>query len=270
MNLEEIVNPKFGLQQDEWTITYPTFGKDSQLKVIGWSGYYRYSTSKLYVLSCSKCKDDTELFGEGVFKSKKGHLLNGKMPCGCTVTSWTEGQYSTLCRRKAKELGYGFIGFLKDWSGKSTRVKMNCEAHGEWVGGSTQMLVNKGLTCPSCSRAEQKQAYINLVADGGNYIAIKFGITIDTSLRVKQQNNKSVYEVSNHSVYMFKSAGGCRLAENICKETLVCGILSKQEMPDGYTETTWLYNLDKIIEVYEANGGVLVDSRFSTLVGEFQ
>jgi hypothetical protein len=27
-------------------------------------------------------------------------------------------------------------------------------------------------------------------------------------------------------------------------------------MPDGYTETTWVYNLDKIVEIYERNGGL--------------
>ena len=44
-----------------------------------------------------------------------------------------------------------------------------------------------------------------------------------------------------------------------CRRELDCGVLSKEEFPDGYTETTWVYNLDKIVEIYERNGGVKID-----------
>lgn len=259
MNLTDIINPEFGLQQDEWTNTQPTFGKDNQLLVTGWSGYYRYSTSKLYILRCTRCKEDPELFGEGVFKSKKGHLLSGKMPCGCSKTSWTQAQYITLCNRKASTLGYKFIGVAGVWDGKHTKVKLLCEYHGEWVSGSIQVLVNSKVTCPSCAHYEQKQAYINLVSDGDNHIALKFGVATDASIRVKQQNCKSIYQVSNHSIYVFPTAGDCRYAELLCKKSLPCGILSKEDMQDGYTETTWVYNLEKIVEIYESNGGQLLD-----------
>ena len=258
MNLENIINKDFGLQQDQWTLTNPSFGLDSQLTVIGWSGYYRYSTSKLYVVSCSYCSMDSELYGEGVFKSKKGHLLSGKMPCGCTKTFWTEAQYATLCERKALSMGYGFVSFEEPWRGKSTRVWMVCDDHGEWLGGSTQMLLSGRLSCRSCNNAEQKQAYINLLEDNDNIIAIKFGVATDTGVRVKQQNYKSVYNIRNHSTYVFPTASACRQAETRCKQFLICGVIPKDEMLDGYTETTWAYNIDKVIEIYEDCGGILI------------
>ena len=49
--------------QDEWSDTSPLFGETGQLKVIGWSG--RLHTTKYYLLTCSVCFDDFELFGDG-------------------------------------------------------------------------------------------------------------------------------------------------------------------------------------------------------------
>lgn len=48
-------------------------------------------------------------------------------------------------------------------------------------------------------------------------------------------------------------------AERECKEQLECGVVLKRDMPDGWTETTYVYNLEKIVEIYERNGGVKVD-----------
>lgn len=36
-----------------------------------------------YVLDCTLCSRDTELFPEG-FSCTKNHILNGKVPCGCS------------------------------------------------------------------------------------------------------------------------------------------------------------------------------------------
>jgi hypothetical protein len=42
----------------------------------------------------------------------------------------------------------------------------------------------------------------------------------------------------------------------VCKKELETGIIPKQELPDGYTETTYIYNLDKIKQIYMEYGGV--------------
>ena len=34
-------------------------------------------------------------------------------------------------------------------------------------------------------------------------------------------------------------------------------------MPDGWTETTYPYNIDKIIEIYEKHGGVRIWDRYT-------
>ena len=89
------------------------------------------------------------------------------------------------------------------------------------------------------------------------FVAIKFGVAKDSVKRTKQQNLKSSYEVSNHQTYEFPTVQQCKKAERECKMELERGVVLKRDMPDGYTETTWVYNLDKIIEIYERNGGIL-------------
>ena len=83
MNLEDIIDPEYGLQQDKWSLSKPKFGKDNQLTVVGWSG--KCSTNIIYLLHCSECAKDTELFGEGYFKSLKSNLTKSQIPCGCAL-----------------------------------------------------------------------------------------------------------------------------------------------------------------------------------------
>ena len=97
---------------------------------------------------------------------------------------------------------------------------------------------------------------MNIVVDGGYAVAIKFGISNNSTQRLKQQQCKCTYGITKHSVYKFPDVSSCKKAERECKMELECGVLLKYDMPDGYTETTWVYNLEKIIEIYERNGGI--------------
>ena len=45
--------------------------------------------------------------------------------------------------------------------------------------------------------------------------------------------------------------------EDECEEVLPCHFLGKSAMPDGYTETTHIRNLNTIVDIYEKHGGVL-------------
>lgn len=72
-NLEDLIDPEYGLQQDEWSLTRPRFGAEGQLEVIGWSGKGRWNHKK-YVVLCKNCSEDSELFGEGLFIIVKKQL----------------------------------------------------------------------------------------------------------------------------------------------------------------------------------------------------
>lgn len=330
MDLVELVGSN-ELKQDEWSLTAPTFGKDGQVKVVGWSSRNTRG-EKLYIVKCSKCSEDSELFGEGYFKIRKCHLVKTKvLPCGCALRPrLTAKQYNTVCCRKSDEMGYKFLGFIGDWEGVYTKVKMLCEKHGDWCTNSIHSLLNWNQGCPKCgyessaamvrkpdevmidsffstgsfhpdtkfwrsdrksregyktywfmscpecgetgestsgnlqkgkrpcvcSNQRQREAYINLVIDENKLVvAVKFGISRDSEKRAVDQNRSSYYEILQHAIYKFPTTNSCKKAERECRQELECGVVLKRDMPDGYTETTYVYNLEKIIEIYERNGG---------------
>jgi len=328
MNLVDLLDEN-GLQQDEWSLTKPVFGKEGQLQVVGWSGKSN-GGHKHYIVKCSKCQSDPELFGEGYFSHYKGDLKRGYLSCGCMKSPrWSLSQYKILCNRYAHRIGYTFLGFVGEWKGACTRVRMFCEKHGEWSSGIITTLINGGKSgcpmcridlitkpdevmiasfhkskafhpdtkfwrsersdrqgrrrywhvyCPecgesgegysgdlqkgsrpcACNRQRQKEAYIHwIVDDYDNTVAIKFGISRDSKKRRRQQGYKTTYEVRQYVVYTFQDVASCKKAERECLQQLECGVILKRDLPDGYTETTWTYNLEKIIEIYKQNGGTL-------------
>lgn len=429
MNLEDVLDPEYGLQQDEWSLTKPTFGDEGQLQVIGWSG--KNSSHKWYIVICNKCASDKELYGEGMFRASKGNLLKPSIPCGCsrrtklsaqqyitiaqrfvkedirileylgskannaffklecTVCSadkelFPDGwqnymsnirkgcgvsclcsdspklnytQWNILCKRLAEDRGLKYLGlgawisnnktpvfvecscgepvkiisidmfknapsdsyackscqsgrrslqmkkqrnhtnivqkiieatrksddamissFLKSggfnpdtkfWRSErklnnqkgSSKVYwfMMCPDCGE-TGESPSSSLQKGSRSCVCNSQRQQECYINILADGSSAVAIKFGIANNSKQRAKQQNYTSVYEVKQYQVYKFPDVASCKKAERECKKELECGVVLKRDMPDGYSETTWAYNILKVKAIYERNGGILSDT----------
>ena len=329
MNLDEIVEEYGSLNFGNSRFLGMSFGSENQLTIIGWLKPETKAKNKYYVVKCTICCQDPELFGEGYFKITKSNITSGRMPCGCAPSPrWSPMQWGVLCKREAKNRGYEFIDFKGDWRGSRTTLRLSCELHGIWDTTNISSFM-QGVGCPSCnggvkkkdsemiskfmatgsfhpdtvfSRSDkrnhnnlniywdvycpvcnshststynnlgqgkkpcfcnkkftQDKAYVNLLYDSDYIVAIKFGITSEITQRVYRQDYKASYKVVNHAVYRFESPDHARTAEKECKQTLECGIILKRDMPDGWTETTWLYNLDKIIEIYERNGGELVD-----------
>lgn len=256
MNLEDLVDED-GLQQDEWSLNKPVFGKDGQLQVIGHNK--SKGNKKCYILKCAICSQDSELFGDGYFKSVKNSLINiGALPCGCAMyPKWDKKQYYILATRRAEEYKYTFLDFTGDWLGAYTLCFVSCDIHGTWS-PTINNFINHSTNCPLCSNKPQHECYINWIIDSKNTIvAVKFGITSNSKRRIKQQNVKSVYEIKLFRVYKFPDTMSCKQAERQCKQTLQTGVITKEDVSDGYTETTCHSNLLKIIQIYEENGGVI-------------
>ena len=150
MNLEDLVDEN-GLQQDEWSLTNPVFGEEDQLKVVGWS--LTKTGKKYYILKCKRCSQDSELFGEGYFRSLKGNLIKQKqLPCGCSNKHlWTIEQYYIRCERAADLMDYKFLGFKGDWKKIKTRLNLLCSQHGIWTTASIHSLLAIGQQCPKCN-----------------------------------------------------------------------------------------------------------------------
>lgn len=70
-----------------------------KIEVIGISHVDKRKVTHFKV-ECSECAKDPELFGEGVFISRKDNLENGKCPCGCSKTyRHSQQQFITLINR---------------------------------------------------------------------------------------------------------------------------------------------------------------------------
>lgn len=412
MNLEDLLDES-GLQQDEWSLTKPTFGDEGQLQVVGWSG--RYNSTKLYILKCTICSQDSELFGTAHFRSPKPSLVRGQVPCGCALfRKWTEDQYTTLCKRAAEKAGNVFVQFKSFPVGQGSKVAQKCPSHGLWETGNVANLLKKYTGCPKCrtdkntercakdyllsesvvlerlannlpsnlkffgwnevfkgsitkalihcshhdtlttistqnflsltsSRSfkvcanciseniketnsiseedatplvhqltttsntkfngfvgdyqgitntkikvmcdlhgetssrlynnlknasnpcpvcaiggSQIYAYVNTILQESLPIAIKFGITGNFNHRLRTQNYANLLEMESLVVFQFPSREDSFAAELECKKTLFCGVVDKNLMIDGHTETTYIHNLDKITDVYKKHGGVKV------------
>lgn len=129
-----------------------------------------------------------------------------------------------------------------------------CDTRNEaWVGN-----LQKGCIPCKCGKYNPKQGYINLVKDGDIVLAIKFGVSRDSLTRLYSINHNSVYEIENFCVYDFDETISARKAEIECKYLFTCGVISKTEMNDGYSETTSIGNLESVMKIYEKHGGVRI------------
>lgn len=302
------------------------------LTVVGWNG--KFGNPKKYIVSCSVCKEDPELHGEGLFATAKGHLTRDCKPCGCAdKCNWTEEQYKIRAQRAAEEKGVVFKGWSSEYKNSNfTKVLLECPTHGDYAGSllcflldkkqSTgcmgckcdnmgnlkrkddsimiQMFMETGcyaegtvftrservdsqgykkywhMNCPDCGESgeghlvglykgtrscacsgnRQQETYINLVLDKEQVVAIKFGIANLSTERIKRQNQLSIYDVINYGVWTYPTVKDCRDAERYCLNNLTTKVISKEEMPDGYTETTFPSNLEPVIHIFEEHGGV--------------
>lgn len=147
----------------------------------------------------------------------------------------------------------------KDGLGKKTYFNVYCPDCNENVESSYKSLLDGCRSC-ACSPYRQKQLYINLILDNSTQlpVAIKFGISSDSERRLTQLNRKSSFEFVPLSVFIFNTVDSCKQAERDIIKEMKCGILSKNDIPSGYTETADVRDLEKIKEICIRRGGLEV------------
>lgn len=190
-------------------------------------------------------------------------LVNGGVTCmGCSIERAVKGNMKRMREISESYIGRRFgadnhlIGTDLFWNKSRNMVVMMCErCSGTFNRDFTDLSVKS--TCPfyESPYRNQKEGYILILHDSGIPVGVKFGISKDTARRVREQSKRCCYEIELHSVYVFPVFEACRKAEEECKQTLECGVLPFSSIADGHTETTYLYNLDKIKCIYEAWGG---------------
>lgn len=102
-----------------------TTRKNAVITVIGRSEKHE----RKYVVHCSLCSQDTELFQEPL-EMERTHLRSGRVPCGCSLSpKYKEHHYLVLCKREAARHNLVFKGFSEPFHGRTTEVKLYCEKH---------------------------------------------------------------------------------------------------------------------------------------------
>ena len=130
------------------------------------------------------------------------------------------------------------------------KVRIICRTHGEF--NQSFHLHLKGRGCAECKGKTQRELYIHNV---GN-VALKYGIANNSERRRVEQDQKSPLEVMSLVVYRFDTVEKCKSTEAEIKK-MFGPVLSKRDLPDGWTETTLISNFDKLVEIIEGNGGLL-------------
>lgn len=245
------------VQEDELPTIHKIEGilKDGDILFLGWKGSIYLGRSKTYCIfscpehgewdtttvtkflnagnRCPKCK--IKLISKYTRKDDDYHIQDfintGEFPEGTVFTrkeingilpdKWTV--YCPICDR--------------DFYSKGSNLKL-------------------GKVPCECEKRKPDKCYIILLYDYDVCVSVKFGISVDPLNRLSSVKGKTIYSVVLHSVWEFPSGVNVADVESYIISTVVCGIMSQSEMLDGWTETCYPKDIDKIIEIYKSFGGI--------------
>lgn len=134
------------------------------------------------------------------------------------------------------------------------------------VGRNAHSNLRKGARSCNCSRVDQKEMYINLLYKDDIVVAIKFGLSNNSYYRMSAQNSKTTLEVKPFELWDFKTKWECWNAETEIKNKVPRNFMSREEYPDGWTETVDPQYLPDVLKIMKNNGGaqrsIVVDSLY--------
>lgn len=237
------------------------------------------------------CKDKNYSCEEFVFTGVDTTKLSLKCHCGYSWNSttyyWfirghgckncsgkkrrTQKEAEAEVKIRCEEYNYTYHEFV--YKNNQTKIPISCNCGYNW-NISFSKLVLSNRRCPKCVGKNPKIAYITLIHDNKIPIALKYGIESVLGNRIQKQKNSLIYNLSRIKNFIFKHAENCKSAENECKTFFQNenknlygrkGILNKREMYDGWTETTEIKNIDKIIEIYKKWGGIEISNELESI-----
>ncbi|HHX9249869.1 TPA: hypothetical protein ACVQ7F_000116 [Salmonella enterica subsp. enterica serovar Muenchen] len=152
-----------------------------------------------------------------------------------------------ICKAK----GYIFAGFVNGWHGNLSCIRVKCLKHGD-ISEVRYVDFIKETSEPCCKcrkygfmTGKTGRFYVQTLDDK----FVKFGITNkDTKQRIAQQQRKSKF---NHVlVYEAEFHDGKKALnlETWVKQNFVTGVVSRDDLGDGWTETTYIENLPVLLK----------------------
>lgn len=143
----------------------------------------------------------------------------------------------------------------KNTFGKRIYWYMDCPDCGT-TGESTGQQFKLGQKSCACKITPPSFTYLLLIKDSDIEYCVKLGITNNYDRRIKDIKCSTKLQIQILGIWKYPESFMCRKAERECLNTLNCGVADKVLFPVGYTETTYINNIDSIIKIFEENGGI--------------
>lgn len=190
----------------------------------------------------------------GVFTAVGGDLKRGILSCRCSKSyRWSEEQRIYQIQKVCKSNAFTFLDWVECYKGVNTEFTWVCDRNHKCV-SNIHSFINKGYFCQYCYDNSQRYSYISKILRGTKVISIKYGITCDYPRRLIEQSNKTTLEMRPDKLFLYDDVVSCRRAEKEIK-SLTSSILTKDQMPDGYTESISISHYDLVIRIYKKYGG---------------
>lgn len=219
--------------------------------------FKKLSIQGLWQYTCPFCKDDEYCLAglcDGNFKCNIRSLKRGELPCRCSKKARLSGeQWTYRVRKECEKRSYTFLRWTTEKIGSHHKFECECKIHGKFSLAPNTLL--KGTGCAKCVNVNQTQAYVNVIKDGEVDLGIKYGITNETTIRLRHQNKRNALKMVNLCVFKFPNSDLAKLAELTCKKRLGKPLLKRLDLVDGWTETTHINNLGIVISTYKEFGG---------------
>lgn len=229
------------------------FGENGNLTVIDVLPKEPYHI-QMFNVECSICKQDPEMWGNGVFTSSKQNLKSGRMPCGCVPAKiLTEKQWVIKITRKCKKLGYVFLGFVEDnvKIGVNKKVKLHCLHDGnEWCTTNLRHLM-AGHGCSRCTvygfdGSRPSFFYVMRISKEGEDGFTGYGITRNFKDRVrhhKKHLKDAGFSIQDYKLFEIHG----RIATKIEQDVNRNFINNRQEITGFKKEATSYDKYDAVI-----------------------
>lgn len=227
---KEVTGKVYRIKGSELTVTEPLpRGKNEPLNVI---------------CTCNICSKDKELWPYGSIKSYKGSLDSGTLPCGCSSsTKLKKWQYKIIIERVCKERSLEFRGFKGKYRGCKTKIILFSKSlNVEWDTSTVSSFINQDITkpCQGYNKLLKGRFYVVLWSHIDGKKAVKVGITnLATESRIKDQAKDTEFTSTILlEGYHNKGRVPYEVERGILKYLAPFRkFLSKEEFPDGYSET---------------------------------
>ena len=248
LGIDEYVGSTFKVNNTKYTVLSEAHKNSSG------NSYYEYI--------CHTCIKDEELYPKDYkMLALKGNINKGELPCSCptTIGNLDQRRGEILIQRSCNKFNDTFIEMSsKFWTGAKTCITLYCENGHTYGRVVKDYIYTNSRGCPECSIDNMRFAYIHNIIRREGVISIKCGITNDPLRRFKRQNSKCLFGMEVMGVWEFPNHKSCRDAENTIKSNYQRFIMTKDQMPDGFTETFLPQDCEDIMTVYENYGGVRI------------